>query len=155
MPVPTQEQFEAYAAAPEQFAAALSGLSETQMAFSPTEDEWSINEIIIHTADAEVFYYERLRKTIAEDTPSINAFDENAFQQKLIYRSQSRGLGLALFAALRNSSSALLSTLPPETWERTCIHPKRGPLSLYDLFVSSLGHSTAHLEQIEHLKATM
>lgn len=155
MPVPTQEQFDAYAAAPEQFSAILSGLSETQMSFSPTEDEWSINEIIVHTADAEVFYYERLRKTIAEDNPSINAFDENAFTQRLIYRSQSRGLGLALLAALRNSSSALLSMLTPEAWERTCIHPKRGTLSLYDLFVSSLDHSTEHLAQIEHLKATM
>jgi hypothetical protein len=125
------------------------------LSFSPSEGEWSINEVIVHLADAEVFYYERLRKTIAEDKPAIHAFDENAFAEKLNYRSQDRGLALALFAALRNSSAALLPTLPPETWERACDHPERGVMSLYDLFEASLGHSTAHLEQIERLKATM
>lgn len=155
MPVPTPDELETFAAAPEQITAALTGLDNVQIHFSPAEGEWSINEIIVHLADAEVFYYERMRKTIAEDSPSISSFDENAFASRLSYSNQSFGLGLALFAALRNSSAALLATLPPEAWERACDHPERGVMTLYDLFTASLGHSNAHLEQIEKLKQTM
>jgi len=155
MPIPTPEQLDAFAAAPTQLSAALTGLDDTHIHFVPAEGEWSINEVIVHLADAEVFYYERMRKTIAEDQPDILGFDENAFAARLSYRSQSYGLGLALFAALRNSSAALLGTLPPEAWERTCNHPERGVMTLYDLFAASLGHSSTHLEQIEHLNQTM
>lgn len=155
MPVPTPEQLDAFAAAPEQVSASLIGLDNVQIHFAPAEGEWSINEVIVHLADAEVFYYERMRKTIAEDSPIICSFDENAFAANLSYRTQSFGLALALFTALRNSSSALLATLPPETWERACDHPERGVMTLYDLFTASLGHSSAHLEQIEKLKQTM
>lgn len=155
MPIPTPEQFDAFAAAPTQLSAVLTGLDNVQIHFAPAEGEWSINEIIVHLADAEVFYYERMRKAIAEDTPIIYGFDENAFAARLSYSTQSFGLGLALFAALRNSSAALLATLPPEAWERACNHAERGIMTLYDLFAASLGHSNAHLEQIEHLKQTM
>lgn len=155
MPVPTPEQLAAFADAPTQITAALTGLDNVQIHFSPAEGEWSINEIIVHLADAEVFYYERMRKTIAEDSPSISSFDENAFASRLSYSTQSFGLGLALFAALRNSSAALLAMLPPEAWERACDHPERGVMTLYDIFTASLGHGNAHLEQIEKLKATM
>lgn len=155
MPIPTPEQLAAFADAPTQLSAALTGLDNVQIHFAPVEGEWSINEIIVHLADAEVFYYERMRKTIAEDTPNISSFDENAFASRLSYGTQSFGLGLALFAALRNSSAALLAMLPPEAWERACNHPERGVMTLYDLFAASLGHSSAHLEQIEHLKQTM
>jgi len=155
MPIPTPEQLAAFADAPTQLSAALTGLDNVQIHFAPVEGEWSINEIIVHLADAEVFYYERMRKTIAEDTPNISSFDENAFASRLSYSTQSFGLGLALFAALRNSSAALLAILPPEAWERACNHPERGVMTLYDLFAAISGHSSAHLEQIEHLKQTM
>jgi hypothetical protein len=48
-----------------------------------------------------------------------------------------------------------LRTLPPAAWERTCIHPERGTMSLYDIFISFLNHGNLHLQQIEQIKETI
>jgi uncharacterized damage-inducible protein DinB len=155
MPVPTAEQLNTYEVTPARIADAIADLSEAQIYFTPGEDEWSIQEVIIHLADSEVFAYERLHKALAEDQPTVEAFDENAWASNLNYHSQDRNLALVLFTALRNSTSALLRTLPPEAWQRTCLHPERGTMSIYDIFSSFLNHGDLHLRQIEQIKATI
>ncbi len=155
MPVPTPEQLNAYEAAPAQVAAAIANLSEAQMHFIRAEGDWSVHEVIIHLADSEVFGYERMRKTMAEDNPTVDVYDENAWAMNLSYRTQDRNLAIVLFTALRHSSAALLRMLPPEAWERTCMHPERGEMSLYETFNTFLEHGKIHLEQIEQLKCSM
>jgi uncharacterized damage-inducible protein DinB len=77
MPVPISEQLNAYAATPAHIADAIADLSEAQIRFTPADDEWSIHEVVVHLADSEIFAYERLHKTIAEEQPTVEVFNEN------------------------------------------------------------------------------
>jgi hypothetical protein len=155
MSVPTPEQFTAYEQVPSQLTTALQGISESHMHYSPAPDEWSIHQVIIHLADSEAIGYWRLRKTIAEPGSTLAVYDQPLWARQLSYATQSRNLALSLFASLRASSAALLRALPANTWELTSIHPERGVMSLYDVFLLYLSHGDAHLQQIANIKQVL
>lgn len=152
---PTLEQLDAYETTPSQIATAIEGLSETDLRYIPGTDEWSIQEVIIHLPDSESVGFMRLRKTIAEDKPTLPIYDEVAWAKNLAYATQDRHLALELFALMRHSSAALLRSIPVEAWECTGIHPERGVITLYDIFTFYLEHGRLHLEQIETLKKAL
>ena len=149
---PTIEQINAFESVPSLVISALADLSESQMHYVPSPGEWSIHEVVIHLGDSETFGFERLRKTIAEDKPTLQVYDEDAWARNLSYQRQERHFALALFSAQRRSTAALLRMLPPEAWKRTAMHPERGEISLYDIFTIYLEHGAIHLAQIEQLK---
>jgi DinB superfamily len=155
MPIPTPQQINAYESAPIQIATAIKDLSESQMIHVPAAGEWSIHEVIIHLPDSETVGYERIRRTLAEDRPALQAYDEQAWANNLAYRTQNRDLAMVLFAALRHSTAALLRSLPAGAWERTAIHAERGEMSLYDVFKMYLDHGNIHLAQLEHIKQSL
>lgn len=155
MPVPTPAQIHAYETAPEQFAAALQGLTAEQVIARPAPDEWSIHEILVHMPDSEVFAFERMRRVVAEDRPALQAFPEEVWASKLSYREQDATIALELLRAIRRSNAAFLRMLAVETWERTGIHSARGEISLYQIFMTHLGHGETHIRQIEQVKQSL
>lgn len=152
MSIPTTEQINAYAQLPEQIMAAIADLNETQLQFVPAIGEWSIHEVVIHLADAEIVGYWRIRRVLAEPKPELPVYDEEVWASKLSYRIQDRSLALQLFTALRASTAALLRLLPEEAWQRIARHPERGELSVLDLFNTYAEHGEVHLQQIEQIK---
>lgn len=152
MPAPTTEQIDMYEAAPVQFATAIEGLSAEQINHVPAPGEWSIHEVLVHLPDSEVFAYERVRRILAENQPTLQAFSEETWAARLSYPAQDAQLALDLFRALRRSTAALFRSLSPEQWERTGNHTERGKMSLYDVFTTFLRHGQAHLEQVEQAK---
>ena len=150
--IPTIEQINTFESVPSLIISALTDLSESQMHVVPVSGEWSIHEVVIHLGDSETFGFERLRKTIAEEKPVLQVYDEDAWAKNLSYQRQERHYALALFSAQRRSTAALLRMLPPEAWQRTAIHPDRGEITLYDIFITYLEHGEIHLAQIEQLK---
>ena len=118
----------------------------------PTPDEWSIHEVILHLPDSETFVYERLRRVLAEERPTLQAFAESLWAQNLEYRRQDYRLALALFKAQRAANAALLRHLPDEAWLRMGVHTENGEMSLYDIFTTYLRHGEVHLRQIEQIK---
>ncbi len=152
---PTIEQINAFESVPSLIISALTGLSESQFHAVPIPGEWSIHEVVIHLGDSETFGFERLRKTIAEEKPTLQVYDEEAWARNLSYQRQERHLALTLFSAQRRSTAAMLRILPTGAWKRTAMHPERGEISLYDIFTIYLEHGEIHLAQIEHIKQSL
>jgi hypothetical protein len=152
MPIPTSDQFHIYATIHERIAAAIDGLTSAQLQMIPVEGEWSIQQILIHLPDSEAVGYERIRRIIAEESPTLHSYDEDAWARNLHYQQQDPHLALELFKLLRQSSAALLRQLPAATWERTGLHTENGPMSLYTVFQTYLNHGEIHLQQIERIK---
>ena len=155
MSTPTTEQIHHYGTSPARIGTAIEGLSEEQMKQRPAEGEWSIHEIILHLGDSEVICYERIHRILAEDRPILYAFSEEAWARNLLYPRQNSDTALALFKALRHSSSILLHMLPAEAWERTGVHSERGEMSLYDVFLTFTKHADDHLAQIQRTKQAL
>lgn len=152
MTVPTVEQIDAYEATATKLEASIQGLSDEQLLQRPTPEEWSIHEVILHLPDSETFVYERLRRVLAEERPTLHAFAESLWAQNLEYRLQDYRLALALFKAQREANAALLRQLSAAAWLRTGVHTENGEMSLYDIFTTYLRHGEVHLRQIEQIK---
>src|SRR5579862_1914167 len=134
MSVPTPEQFHAYATVHERIAAAIAGLTSEQLQTNLTENEWSIQQVLLHLPDSEAVGYERIRRIIAEEHPTLQSFDEEAWARNLHYDQQDPRLALELFKLLRQNSAALLHHLPATAWERVGMHTENGVMSLYKVF---------------------
>jgi hypothetical protein len=155
MTIATREQIAEYKTIPTRITQAIEGLSESQKQYRPMEGEWNIHEIVVHLADSEAVGFWRLRKTLVERDSVLAVFDEDAWSKTLVYGQQDAQLALRLFTDLRTSSAELLKIIPEDAWERTSIHAERGQLSVYDYFLTYLGHGEAHLQQIERIKQAL
>jgi uncharacterized damage-inducible protein DinB len=125
---------------------AVAGLSREELLAAPIPGKWSTQQVVLHVADAEAAFADRMRRIIAEDRPMLLAWDENHFAARLHYEEQSVEDALEIIALTRRQIARILRALPDADFNRTGQHSVRGGQSLRDV----MGFATAHLEH--HLK---
>jgi len=144
-----------YARGPDRIEAALRGLSEDEVRFSPGSGHWSIHENIVHLADTELVYAARVRYLVAEPELVPASFRGFHWSTVLAYPAQSLEDALHVFRAVRATTARYLRALPPETWARTGPHwdregagtePRR--LSVADAVAVFRDHVHYHLRTI-------
>ncbi|GCE51360.1 DinB family protein [Thermosporothrix hazakensis] len=116
--------------------------------FKPAPHEWSIHEILIHLADAEVHGFIRIRTALAEPGSPISVYDQDRYAERLYYHEQNTEEVLHLFRLLRQTTYQLLTLLPESAWSNTVQHPESGILSLDDLLQTYTEHVLVHIEQM-------
>lgn len=124
----------------------IAGLSQDQLLSHPVPGTWSIQEIVLHMADCDQIDAERMKRTIAEERPTLVAFDESAFARRLHYQEQDATQAAELFRLNRLMLVAVLKRLTEDDFARVGIHSERGPVTLAE----QLKTHTEHLEH--HLK---
>src|SRR5436305_13447467 len=86
---------------PEVLAMVLTGVFGEEEDFTPAPGKWSIRQIIAHLADAELVGAHRLRQVIAEDNPTLIAFDQDAWARNLDYSRRKPKQSLEAFRRVR------------------------------------------------------
>ncbi|HEY5625398.1 MAG TPA: DinB family protein [Dehalococcoidia bacterium] len=109
---------------------------------------WSPPEVAAHLADMEVFRGWRIRRTLAEDTPTIESLDEETWAAALRYADRDPSMSLATFEINRRSNLELLSLAGESALNRTWHDARKGPLTLGDLVNHTSDHDLAHLRQV-------
>jgi hypothetical protein len=137
---------------PELLAVATTGAAGPELDFKP-ENKWSVRQIVCHLADAEAAAAMRLRQIIAEDNPTLPAWDQNAWAEKLDYEKRKISQALELFRVLRHSNFEIIKDLPESAFARTGTHTTRGKMSLLDLTRLIAGHAENHVKQIAGVRA--
>ncbi|HYM69353.1 MAG TPA: DinB family protein [bacterium] len=144
-----------YAHGPDLIEAALRGLSEEEVRFSPGPGHWSIHENIVHLADTELVYAARVRYLVAEPELIPASFRGFHWSTALAYPAQSLEDALHVFRAVRTTTARYLRALPPEAWARMGPHwdqegagaePRR--LSVADAVAAFRDHVHYHLRTI-------
>jgi hypothetical protein len=123
-----------------------SGLSEALLGRRPEPREWSVSELLGHLWDSEIAYSFRARAILAQESPRLIGYDQDAWAA--LARPVFAEL-LDAFAALRTANLALIRHTPEALWERVGIHEERGPLSFRLLTATMAGHDRAHLQQLK------
>jgi uncharacterized damage-inducible protein DinB len=127
---------------------ALSQFPSKALTYKHSSDDWSIHEIIIHLADAEVNGYLRLCRAIAEPGLPVMAYDEARWSQELHYADQNVDEALVLLQWLRARTYRLLRQLPDEKWANTYDHPEQGMVNLDGWLDIYAGHVDNHVAQM-------
>lgn len=132
---------------------ALRGISPEALDRVPAPGKWTIRQIIIHLADAEIMATGRIRRIAGEPGARILAFDQDKWAENMPYGKLPIEPAVALVRALRQSTAALLRILPADAWSKTGIHEERGELSLTTLVGLIADHAENHTRQIREHRA--
>ena len=130
---------------------AIDGATADDLDRRPAPNEWSAREVAHHLADSETMSTIRLRRLIAEDGPTIQAYDEAEFARRLHY-DRPIDESLAVFAAVRTSNLQFLDTLTEDEWQRAGTHSEDGPYSVEKWLQIYAAHGHDHADQIRRAR---
>ena len=134
-----------YAAGGETLQAAIEELTDDDLNALPVPGTWSIRQIVLHLVDSDLVMSDRMKRVISEDKPSLEAFDETLFAQRLAYEQSDVELAAELFALNRRQMTAILRRLKSGDFAREGQHSERGPISLANIVAGAVGHLEHHL----------
>ena len=137
---------------PEVLAMVLTGVFGDEEDFVTAPGKWSIRQIVAHLADAELVGAHRLRQVIAEDNPTLIAFDQDAWTKNLDYARRKPKQSLETFRRIRAENYELLKEVPPAAWDRTGNHTENGPMTLLRVLEGYAEHAESHARQLQEIR---
>ena len=149
-----QSHLDAAEKSPKDIAKAISGLSDRVLRYKSSPDKWCVLEILGHLADVEIVYGYRLRQMLADNKPIIAPLDQDAWARNLNYLDSPPSELVAFYGLARHRNLRLLRTLKASDLSKSAFHPEiQRNMTVADLVERMGGHGSAHLRQIEKLKA--
>jgi hypothetical protein len=149
------ELIAAYEQGIEDLSASVAAMTSEQVLARPIPGKWSTQECVSHFADTEIYYTDRIERTIALERPLLMGVDERPYPEKLNYQSFDLAEQLALFSALRRHASRILRMQPPEAWQRTAVHSETGLVTLRQLVLQAVRHLRHYLPFIAQKRAAL
>ncbi|MFB3827820.1 MAG: DinB family protein [Bryobacteraceae bacterium] len=146
------ELLERYRRAPELLAAVLTGVKPEEEAYQPEPGKWSIRQIAAHLADGELVAGHRLRQVIAEDDPTLIAYNQDAWAARLGYAERKLKNAIETFRRLRAENYELLKSQPEAAYERAGNHTEAGRVTLAQLLEGCTRHAETHTRQIQEIR---
>jgi hypothetical protein len=116
---------------------------------------WSIAELTAHLLDADLVGSDRMKRVIAEEKPTLQAFDQDAWIARLDSHAMPVDEAVRMFADNRRWMARILRALPDSDYARTGIHTERGPIALAELVVGFVGHLDHHLRFLYAKRASI
>jgi DinB superfamily len=136
------DQYERDATLP---AKAIAGLSTAELNSFPIAGTWSIQQCIMHLLDSDLVGSDRMKRVIAEPTPTLLAYDETLFVKNLYYEQLDPANACEIFRLNRIMMAAILRRCPDEAFKRTGNHTERGIESLEMLVEGYVEHLQHHM----------
>ena len=150
-----EELTKAYTKATHILSYATTGLAREDLLATPGPGLWSLAEVIIHIVDAELVLSDRIKRVIAEDNPSLLAFDESKWKENLFYKPEAVAIAARLFAANREYLSLVLQNLSENDLKRTGVHSEVGVLTLETIIKKTNSHFDHHLKFLYAKRANL
>lgn len=106
---------------------------------------WSLSEVVAHLLDSDLVIADRMKRVIAEESPMLQAFDENAWIERLDSRSMPVEEAVALFGANRRWMARILHNCAEADFARSGQHSESGRNTLAELVAKAVSHLDHHL----------
>jgi hypothetical protein len=146
------EDLERFRRGAELLATVLTGAAGEEVDFVTAPGKWSIRQILAHVADSELVGAFRMRAVIAEDNPTLTAFDQDAWTARLDYAKRKPTQSLETFRRLRAENYELLKELPESAFERAGMHTESGRRTLRSLLDGYIDHAESHARQLQAIR---
>jgi hypothetical protein len=144
------------AALPGNLRAAVSGLSDEQLATPYRPGGWTVRQLTHHVADSHMNAYVRIRLALTEDWPTIKPYEESRWAELADARTLPVEVSLSLLEALHRRWVVLLQSLGEADWQRGYVHPDMGRRQPLDAVLAMYSwHSRHHTAHIAALRSRM
>lgn len=138
---------------PEKLRREIADLGPRQMRVHPADGKWSVQEILAHLDDVEGFAMrDRVEAMIAQETPQLPSFDQEARARNGHYERISAARSLESFVRKRRDNVKWLRKLRPADLRRKGIHERVGEITAGELIHEWAFHDLGHLKQIMEVK---
>ena len=125
---------------------AVAGLTREQALARPGPGDWSITELAAHLADSDLVMADRIKRVIAEENPTLQAYPENAWLDRLHSARLPVEDAALLFAANRRWVVQILRGLDDAAFARVGNHTELGRQTLAEVVVKTVHHLDHHLK---------
>jgi hypothetical protein len=146
-----QQPVQVLAATAARLESLASAIGPGRITAAPAPGKWSARDILSHLADCEIAFGFRLRQTLAEDSHTVQPFDQEKWAAP--YSGLSAGDALATFAAVRRWNLALIQASLPTHAAKAVTHPERGAMTFSTFVETMAGHDLNHIAQLERIAA--
>ena len=102
--VPTGELVDVYEAGPARIRETLVGLGSEQLQAHPRTDKWSIGEVVLHLADAEIMGAGRIRLALAQPGAPVTGYDQAIWANELRYHRRNHAASSLTICRARHRS---------------------------------------------------
>ncbi len=138
---------------PERLKSATMGWTTEQFDTPYRQGSWTVKQLIHHIADSHMNSLIRFKWGLTEDSPTIKAYDQDAWGKLSDVRILEARVSMDLISALHHRFVALLKNMSREDYKRTIFHPEKKQLMSLEQLLALYGwHSEHHLAQILQLK---
>jgi hypothetical protein len=132
---------------------AIENVSDEELNYKPTPEQWSIKQIIIHLGDSETVVINRMKRIIAEERPLLATMQQDLWTEKMDYSNLDHVPYLQLFKLLRSTMAEVLHGLSDDVFARIGIHDELGEMTLSDVIQRYTAHVNGHVDQINRARA--
>lgn len=146
---------ERYAAGAPTLAYAVVGLSPEHEQARPGPGTWSIAELVAHVLDTDLVLTDRMKRILAENEPTLLAFDENAWVERLGYQGMRVEEAVNLLAANRHWMTQVLRCCAEGDFARAGNHTERGRQTLAEVLSTVVNHLDHHLRFLYAKRANL
>ena len=141
---------------PETVRQLTAGLSEENLKWKPSADEFSALEQVCHLRDLEVEGYSlRIRRLLTESRPALPDFDGGRLARERRYQSQKFETAIEDFARARKENTDLVAALSPEQLSLSGTLAGVGEMTLGRLLGLMREHDRSHREELRELRGRM
>ena len=141
------------ASTPERMEKLVHGLSESQQAWKPSPQVFSVRETVLHLRDIEIEgYAKRLRMVLGEECPLLPDIDGGRLAQERNYNAQPTAPAIADLRRSRESSVELLKACSQSDLARKAEMPDVGVIDLRRLLELWMKHDRGHLADIAEVR---
>lgn len=135
--------------------AAVDQMTAEQLQARPIAGKWSTLEVVCHIVDSDIYFTDRIERTLALERPLLMVADERPFPERIRYQDLDLADELALFAVLRRRTARILRLQPDAAWERVGVHSEAGVLTVRDMVAKAVRHVAHHLVFIAEKRAAL
>lgn len=136
---------------PQRLKLASQKLNQEQLNTPYRPNGWTVGKLIHHIADSHINAYIRFKWTLAENKPTIKAYDQDDWAELADYQADVN-ISLNLISALHKRWVFLLKSLSDTDLDRSFIHPETNKtIQIKELIGQYAWHSNHHLAHIENL----
>ncbi len=138
---------------PNQLTNSIAGLSNAEVRFQNSSDEFSVLENICHLRDLELQgYTPRISRMLAESNPSLADFDGARVAAESSYNNEQPDLALQAFQTARRKNVEVLRALTEEQMKREGTLDGVGTITLRRLAEMMREHDEGHLVDLRGLR---